>query len=52
MEAISKSGLRDSLEQVDIFWNSTLNKNEVQGMFNELGMSHISVVKTGSSSIK
>ena len=52
VEAISKSGLRDSLEQVDIFWNSTLNKNEVQAMFNELGMSHISVVKTGSSSIK
>ena len=49
VEAISKSGLRDSLEQVDIFWNSTLNKDEVQVMFNELGMSHISVVEEGPS---
>ena len=48
VEAISKSGLRDSLEQVDIFWNSTLNKDEVQVMFNELGMSHISVVEEGT----
>ena len=45
VEAISKSGLKDSLEQVDIFWNQTLKKDEVQAMFNELGMSHISVVE-------
>ena len=45
VEAISKSGLKDSLEQVDIYYNQTLNKHEVQSMFNELGMSHISVVQ-------
>ena len=44
VEAISKSGLKDSLEQVDIYGNQTLKKDEVQAMFNELGMSHISVV--------
>ena len=46
VEAISKSGLKDSLEKVDIRFNDTLNKDEVQAMFNELGMSHISVVET------
>ena len=49
VEAISKSGLRDSLEQVDIGYNQTLKKDEVQVMFNELGMSHISVVEEGPS---
>ena len=44
VEAISKSGLRDSLEEVDIYYNQTLKKDEVQAMFNELEMSHISVV--------
>ena len=44
VEAISKSGLKDSLEQVDIYRNQTLKKDEVQTMFNELGMSHISVI--------
>ena len=45
VEAISKSGLKDSLKQVDIFWNSTLDKDEVQAMFNELEMPNISVVQ-------
>ena len=45
VEAISKSGLWDSLEEVDIVYNETLKKDEVQAMFNELGMSHISVVQ-------
>ena len=45
VEAISKSGLKDSLEQVDIGWNQTLNKDDVQEMFDELEMSHISVVQ-------
>ena len=45
VEAISKSGLKDSLEHVDIAYNETLKKDEVQAMFNELGMSHISVVE-------
>ena len=44
VETISKSGLRDSLEEVDIYYNQTLKKDEVQAMFNELEMSHISVV--------
>ena len=45
VEAISDSGLKESLMQVDIYWNSTLKKDEIQVMFNELGMSHISVVQ-------
>ena len=44
VEAISKSGLKESLQEVDIYQNQTLKKDEVQAMFNELGMSHISVV--------
>ena len=47
VEAISKSGLKDSLEKVDIYGNQTLKKDVVQAMFNELGMSHISVVEIG-----
>ena len=43
VEAISKSRLKDSLEQVDIYRNQTLMKGEVEAMFNELGLSHISV---------
>ena len=50
--AISKSGLKDSLEEVDIKCNTTLKKDEVQVMFNELGMSHISVVEEGPSPMK
>ena len=45
VEAISKSGLKDSLQQIDIYANDTLEKDEVQAMFNELGMPHISVVQ-------
>ena len=52
VEAISESGLRDSLEEVDIYGNDTLKKDEVQAMFNELGMSHISVVEINSGPIK
>ena len=52
VEAISKSGLKDSLEQVDIWSNTTLNKDEVQAMFNELGMSHVSVVKEDPAPMK
>ena len=47
VEAISKSGLKDSLEEVDIWCSYTLKKDKVQAMFNELGMSHISVVQMG-----
>ena len=45
IEAISKSRLKDSLREVDILGNNTLKKDEVQTMFNELEMSHISVVE-------
>ena len=47
VEAISESGLKDSLQEVDIIYNQTLDKDEVQAMFNELGMPHISVVLEG-----
>ena len=52
VEAISKSGLKDSLEKVDICSNQTLKKDEVQAMFNELGMPHISVVQEGAVPMK
>ena len=48
VEAISKSGLRDNLQEFDIYYNHTLKKDEVQTMFNELGMSHISVVQNNT----
>ena len=47
VEAISRSGLKDSLQQVDIYGNQTLKKDEVQVLFNELEMPHISVVEIG-----
>ena len=46
VEAISKSKLKDSLQQVDISYNQTFNKDEVQAMFNRLKMPHISVVES------
>ena len=52
IEAISKSGLKDSLQQVDIVGNQTLKKNEVQAMLSELGMCHISVVEEGPNPIE
>ena len=52
VEAISKSEFRYSLEQVDIYRNQTLMKDEVEAMLNELGMSHISVVEEGPLPIK
>ena len=52
VEAISKSGLKDSLQQVDIRYNDTLKKDEVQAMFNELGMPHISVVEEDPAPMK
>ena len=52
VEAISKSGLRDSLEQVDIICNETLKKVEVQAMFNEFKMHHISVVEVNPFPMK
>ena len=52
VEAISKSGLRDSLQEVDIWNNQTLKKDEIQTMFNELRMSHISVVEKGPCPMK
>ena len=52
VEAISKSGLKDSLEEVAMKGNTTLKKDEVQAMFNELGMSHVSVVEEGPDPMK
>ena len=52
VEAISKSGLRESLEKVDIARNPTLKKDEVQVMFNEFEMSHISVVEEDPTPMK
>ena len=52
VEAISKSGLKDSLQQVDIYGNQTLKKDEVQVLFNELEMSHISVVQIDTIPMK
>ena len=52
VEAISKCGLRDSLQQVDIYYNHTLRMDEVQAMLNELEMPHISVVEVNSSPIE
>ena len=52
VEAIYKSWLKDSLEEVDIWNNYTLDKDEVQTMFNELGMSHISVVDKYTAPMK
>ena len=48
VEAISKSGLKDSLQEVDIWDNQTLKKDVVQVMFNKLKMPHISVVLRGA----
>ena len=45
VEAISKSRLKNSLQEFDIDGNQTLKKDEVQSMFNELEMSHISIVE-------
>ena len=44
VEAISSSGLRDSLCKLSIYNNQTLWISEVQEEFNKKGMSHISVV--------
>ena len=52
VEAISKSGLKDSSEQVDIYGNQTLKKDEIQVMFNELEMTHISVIEKGYGPMK
>ena len=52
VEAIAKSRLKYSLQQVDIYCNDTLEKDKVQAMFNELEMSHISVVETGPDPIR
>ena len=52
VRAIAQCGLKNSLEEVDIHINHTLNKYEVQEMFNELEMSHISVVRKGGEPIE
>ena len=43
IEAISKSGLRDSLQTISIYKNQSLSVEEVQQMLNDNAMSHITV---------
>ena len=43
VKAISKCGLKYSLETVSIYGNQTLNKDGVQLLFNKHGMPHIDV---------
>ena len=45
VDAISSSGLRDSLTKLSIAYNQTLDKAKVQDLLNAKGMAHISVVK-------
>ena len=52
VEAISKSRLKDSLQHADIGGNNILDKAEVEDMFNELEMSHVSVIKAYSLPIE
>ena len=49
VDAISKWGLKDSLEQFDIWKNQTLSKEKVQLLFNSKGMTHISVIDKGTN---
>ena len=44
VKAISKCGLKYSLEQVNIGANQTLKKDETQLLFNKHGMPHINVI--------
>ena len=45
VDSIGNSGLRFSLEKLNIYDNSTLSASEVQEELNSKGMSHISVVQ-------
>ena len=44
VDAISNSGLRDSLSKLSIYYNETLEKAKVQELLNAKGMAHIKVV--------
>ena len=46
VNAISRWGLRFSLKRVSIAYNPTLDKSQVQALFNEKGMSNILVDET------
>ena len=46
VEAMAKSGLKDSLQTLDIYV-SKLNKTVVQGLLSKHGMGAVSVVETG-----
>ena len=48
VDAISSSGLRASLERLNIYSNQTLSASKVQKELNEKGMPHISVVEEHS----
>ena len=48
VDAISNSGLRDSLTKISISWNQSLGKDEIQKLFNARNMQHISIVLENS----
>ena len=45
VNAISESGLKESLKEINIQKNKTLNKENLQQEFNDKGMSHISIIE-------
>ena len=52
VDAIGRSGLRVSLEKLNIKFNQTLSVSEVQEELNAKDMSHISVVEEDSNPLK
>ena len=52
VDAIGSSGLRASLEKLNIYYNDTLIQFKVQEELNVKGMSHISVFKRYNSELK
>ena len=49
VDAIGSSGLKASLQKLNIAWNPTLSASKVQEELNAKGMSHISVVQESSA---
>ena len=51
VNAIPSSGLKASLQKLNIYWNHTLSKSKVQEQLKAKGMSHISVVEVWKTSL-
>ena len=51
VNAICSSGMKASLQKVSIYRNNTLNKSNLQELFNAKGIFHISIVEEGSNPI-